>query len=604
MAINIKLPDIGEYQVEVTKVLVSVGDKITEEQSIIIVKGILPSIEIHSPHSGLVKDIKVAVGDKITTGNLIMIVDENDIHTAAQLKEVKVPDIGIDEVEVTDVLVTVGDKITKEQSILTVEGDKVSMEVPAPFDGTVKDIKVNVGNKVKTGSIIMMFEVKECSDNAVSTNIMKDLKINNNVHMPDIGNDELEVTEVMVKVGDKITKEQSILTVEGDKVSIEVPAPFDGTVKEIKVNVGNKVKTGSIIMVFDIESTAPTDKKFSTEVVLDKKNKVTKKNLDISEISRYERKNELINKKDYVHATPVIRRIAREFDINLAHVKGTGHKGRILREDIKEYIKNTVNKAETTHVISNCHSLPELLPWPKLDFSKFGETIEVELTRIQKISSANLHRNWMIIPHVTQFDEADITEIEEFRKNHNAEAEKKKLEIKITLLGFIIKAVSKALETFPRFNSSLSDKNNKLILKKYINIGVAVDTPNGLVVPVFRNVNKKGILEISRELAEISKKSRSGKLISSDIQGGSFTISSLGNIGGTAFTPIVNAPEVAILGVSKSTMKPVWNGKKFTPRLKLPLSLSYDHRVIDGADGARFISFINNIISDIRYLLM
>ncbi|CAK8744097.1 Dihydrolipoyllysine-residue acetyltransferase component of pyruvate dehydrogenase complex [Sodalis praecaptivus] len=305
-----------------------------------------------------------------------------------------------------------------------------------------------------------------------------------------------------------------------------------------------------------------------------------------------------------MHATPVIRRLAREFGVNLAKVKGTGRKGRILREDIQAYVKEAVKRAEAAPAAAGGGTLPGLLPWPKVDFSKFGDTEEVELGRIQKISGANLHRNWVMIPHVTQFDEADITEVEAFRKQQNAEAEKKKLDVKITPLVFIMKAVAKGLEELPRFNSSLSEDAQKLTLKKYINIGVAVDTPNGLVVPVFRDVNKKGIVELSRELAEISKKARAGKLTSSDMQGGCFTISSLGGIGGTAFTPIVNAPEVAILGVSKSSMKPVWNGKKFAPRLMLPLSLSYDHRVIDGADGARFISFINNVMSDIRRLVM
>ncbi|VFS48015.1 Dihydrolipoyllysine-residue acetyltransferase component of pyruvate dehydrogenase complex [Budvicia aquatica] len=292
------------------------------------------------------------------------------------------------------------------------------------------------------------------------------------------------------------------------------------------------------------------------------------------------------------------------FGVNLAKVKGTGRKGRILKEDVQAYVKDAVKRVESGAAASTGGSLPGLLPWPKVDFSKFGDIEEVELGRIQKISGANLHRNWVMIPHVTQFDEADITDVEAFRKQQNAEAEKKKLDVKITPLVFIMKAVAKALEELPRFNSSLSEDGQKLTLKKYINIGVAVDTPNGLVVPVFRDVNKKGIIELSRELAEISKKARAGKLTASDMQGGCFTISSLGGIGGTAFTPIVNAPEVAILGVSKSSMKPVWNGKEFAPRLMLPLSLSYDHRVIDGAAGARFISYINDAMSDIRRLVM
>ncbi|WP_025475555.1 dihydrolipoyllysine-residue acetyltransferase, partial [Yersinia pestis] len=401
--------------------------------------------------------------------------------------------------------------------------------------------------------------------------------------VPDIGDDEVEVTEVMVKVGDKVDAEQSLITVEGDKASMEVPAPFAGIVKEIKISTGDKVKTGSLIMVFEVEGAAPAPA--------------------AAPAAKAESKGEFAENDAYVHATPVIRRLAREFGVNLAKVKGTGRKGRILREDIQAYVKDAVKRAEAAPAAAG-GGLPGILPWPKVDFSKFGEIEEVELGRIQKISGANLSRNWVMIPHVTQFDEADITEVEAFRKQQNIEAEKKKQDLKITPLVFLMKAAAKALEEFPRFNSSISEDGQKLTLKKYINIGVAVDTPNGLVVPVFRDVNKKGIVELSRELSVISKKARDGKLTASDMQGGCFTISSLGGIGGTAFTPIVNAPEVAILGVSKSSMKPVWNGKEFAPRLMLPLSLSFDHRVIDGAAGARFAAYIATIMADIRRLVM
>ncbi|MDG2944387.1 dihydrolipoyllysine-residue acetyltransferase, partial [Exercitatus varius] len=308
----------------------------------------------------------------------------------------------------------------------------------------------------------------------------------------------------------------------------------------------------------------------------------------------------------FAHATPVVRRLAREFGVNLDKVKGTGRKGRILKEDVQEYVKNALKQLESGAAPAGAANGAGLglLPWPKVDFSKFGEVEEIELTRINKISGANLHRNWVMIPHVTHFDRADITDLEAFRKEQNALAEKQKLGVKITPVVFIMKAVAKALEAFPRFNSSITEDAQRLILKKYVNIGVAVDTPNGLVVPVFKDVNKKGIIELSRELMEVSKKAREGKLTASDMQGGCFTISSIGGLGTTHFAPIVNAPEVAILGVSKSEMAPVWNGKEFTPRLMLPLSLSFDHRVIDGADGARFITFINGVLSDLRRLVM
>ncbi|CUX96322.1 Dihydrolipoyllysine-residue acetyltransferase component of pyruvate dehydrogenase complex [Candidatus Gullanella endobia] len=445
-----------------------------------------------------------------------------------------------------------------------------------------------------------------------SLTILEDDKYSNrycqDINVPDIGDDEVEVTEVFVKVGDKIKAEQSLITVEGDKASIEIPAPFEGIVKELKINIGDKVSTGSNIMIFEVENTSTPILATENEKAVDLFHKTvsdTKKSV-ISTPLASESKNKFSDNDSYAHATPVIRRLAREFDINLENVKGTGRKGRILRENIQDYIKKAIKHIETASVdAANCGSLPGLIPWPKVDFSKFGNTEKIELGRIQKISGANLYRNWVMIPHVTQFDEVDITEVEAFRKQQNAEAKNKNLNVKITLLVFIMKAVAKALEELPLFNSSLSvDDVQKLTLKKYINIGIAVDTPHGLVVPVFRDVNKKDILELSRELTEISQNSRAGKLTTLDMQGGCFTISNLGGIGGTAFTPIINAPEVAILGISKSLIKPIWNGKEFIPRLMLPLSLSYDHRFIDGADGARFISFINNMMSDIRRLLM
>lgn len=638
MAIEINVPDIGADEVEVTEVLISVGDKVDAEQSLITVEGDKASMEVPSPQAGVVKELRVAVGDKVTTGKLIMVFEEAEggaekpaaapeqadsapvakpatAGAAAQSKEVNVPDIGGDEVEVTEVLVKVGDKVEAEQSLITVEGDKASMEVPAPFAGTVKELKVNTGDKVNTGSLIMVFEVAGGGSDAAPAegeapqaqqqSAPAQSGGSQDVNVPDIGGDEVEVTEVMVNVGDKISAEQSLITVEGDKASMEVPAPFAGTVKEIKINVGDKVSTGSQIMVFEVEGAAPAPAaaKESAAAVAPAPASDANKSAAAAP-SPAQSKGEFAENDAYVHATPVIRRLAREFGVNLAKVKGTGRKGRILREDIQAYVKEAVKRAGAAPAAAGGGTLPGLLPWPKVDFSQFGDTEEVELGRIQKISGANLHRNWVTIPHVTQFDEADITEVEAFRKQQNAEAEKKKLDVKITPLVFIMKAVAKGLEELPRFNSSLSEDAQKLTLKKYINIGVAVDTPNGLVVPVFRDVDKKGIVELSRELAEISKKARAGKLTSSDMQGGCFTLSSLGGIGGTAFTPIVNAPEVAILGVSKSSMKPVWNGKEFAPRLMLPLSLSYDHRVIDGADGARFISFINNVMSDIRRLVM
>ena len=629
MAIEIKVPDIGSDEVEVTEILVKVGDKVEAEQSLITVEGDKASMEVPSPQAGVVKEIKISTGGKVETGSLIMIFEAEGAAQAApapaaaeekkeaapaaatQSKEVNVPDIGGDEVEVTEILVKVGDKVEAEQSLITVEGDKASMEVPAPFAGTVKEIKIATGDKVSTGSLIMIFDAEGAAPSAAPKPEVKEEAATapaatagaKDVEVPDIGGDEVEVTEVMVKVGDKVAAEQSLITVEGDKASMEVPAPFAGTVKEIKVATGDKVKTGSLIMVFEVEGAAPAAAPAAKKEEAAAPAKAEQK-AAAPAAAKADAKNDFAENDAYVHATPVIRRLAREFGVNLAKVKGTGRKGRILKEDVQAYVKEAVKRAEAAPAAATGGGLPGMLPWPKVDFSKFGEIEEVELGRIQKISGANLSRNWVVIPHVTHFDKTDITDLEAFRKQQNAEAEKRKLDVKYTPVVFIMKAVAAALEQMPRFNSSLSEDAQKLTLKKYINIGVAVDTPNGLVVPVFKDVNKKGITELSRELMATSKKARDGKLTASDMQGGCFTISSLGGLGTTHFAPIVNAPEVAILGVSKSAMEPVWNGKEFVPRLMMPISLSFDHRVIDGADGARFITIIGNMLSDIRRLVM
>lgn len=424
------------------------------------------------------------------------------------------------------------------------------------------------------------------------------------INIPDIGGDEVTVTEVLVKAGDQVTVDQTVINVEGDKASIEVPSPENGTIQEVLVKVGDKVTTGTpmFVLVADGASPAPAEAPEQASVKTEEvKQEAPKVETEPTTAPVASSINAVEEAKSFAHATPVVRRLAREFDVNLDKLTGTGDKNRITKQDVVNFIKNAVNQSQTGQ---NSGAGLGLLPWPKVDFSKFGEVEEVELTRINKISGANLHRNWVIIPHVTQFEQADITDLEEFRKEQNKLAEKQKLDVKLTPVVFLMKAAAKALEAFPRFNSSISEDGQRLTLKKYINIGVAVDTPNGLVVPVFKDVNKKGLIELSRELVEVSQKARAGKLTASDMQGGCFTISSLGGIGTTGFTPIVNAPEVAILGVSKSQMQPIWNGKEFTPRLMLPLSLSFDHRVIDGADGARFVGFISAVLSDIRRLAM
>ncbi|MFM5093788.1 pyruvate dehydrogenase complex dihydrolipoyllysine-residue acetyltransferase [Aeromonas rivipollensis] len=626
MSKQIMVPDIGADEVEVTEIMVAVGDKVELDQSLIAVEGDKASMEVPAPAAGIVKEILIKVGDKVATGSQIMIFEAEGAAAAAPAqvaapvaaapaapvaaaaKDVHVPDIGDDEVEVTEIMVAVGDMVEADQSIIAVEGDKASMEVPAPFAGRVVEIKVAAGAKVSTGSLVMVFEVAGAApapaQAAAPVAAAPAVAAAKEVNVPDIGGDEVEVTEIMVAVGDKVEADQSLIAVEGDKASMEVPAPFAGVVKEIKVKAGDKVSTGSLIMVFEVAGAAPAAAPVA-QAAAPVAAPVAAAAPVAQAAAPAAASSDFVANDAYVHASPAVRRLAREFGVNLAKVKASGRKGRIVKEDVQAYVKDAVKRAESAPAAGQgTGNGMNVLPWPKVDFSKFGPVEELELTRIQKISGPALHRNWAMIPHVTQFDEADTTDLEAFRKEQNMLAEKQKLDVKITPLVFILKAAAKALEAHPRFCSALSEDGSKLIMKKYIHIGVAVDTPGGLVVPVVRDVNKKGIYELSRDLAEISKKARAGKLTAADMQGGCFTISSLGGIGGTSFTPIVNAPEVAILGVSKSEMKPKWNGKEFVPRLMLPLALSYDHRVIDGADGARFVTTLSGVLSDIRRLVL
>ncbi|WP_350552257.1 pyruvate dehydrogenase complex dihydrolipoyllysine-residue acetyltransferase [Pseudoalteromonas sp. 120-MNA-CIBAN-0494] len=654
MSIEIKVPDIGGDEVEVTEILVAVGDVVEVDQALLTVEGDKASMEVPADTAGTVKEIKVSVGDNVATGSLVFIfegesegesadksasADKSDsaaeqkapatdakpapAASSSAAQDVTLPDIGDDEVEVTEILVAVGDSVTEDQSILSVEGDKASMEVPAPFAGTVKEIKVATGDTVKTGSLVFVFEVagsESAAPAAESTPAetkaapaaeQSSASSTKEVNVPDIGGDEVEVTEILVAVGDSVTEDQSLLNVEGDKAAMELPAPFAGTVKEIKVATGDKVSTGSLIFVFEVAGGAPAaaaKPEAEKSAPAAKSEKPAPKAETATQSAPAASNESFADNSAYAHASPVVRRLAREFGINLANIKGSGRKNRVVKEDVQNYVKNLVKQVESGQLSAGKGNAGGselgLIPWPKVDFAKFGEIEEKKLSRIQKLSGKNLHRNWVQIPHVTQFDEADITSLEEFRKEQNALNEKKKLGVKITPLVFVMKAAAKALAEFPTINSSLSNDGESLILKKYINIGVAVDTPNGLVVPVFKDVDKKGIIELSRELMEVSVKARDGKLTSADMQGGCFTISSLGGIGGTAFTPIVNAPEVAILGVSKSEMKPKWNGKEFEPKLMVPLSMSYDHRVIDGALAARFTVTLASYMSDIRQLVM
>jgi len=462
---------------------------------------------------------------------------------------------------------------------------------------------------------------------------MADLK---EARVPDIGQSDVPVIEVLVKAGDRVEKEQSLITLESDKATMEVPAPFAGTVKEVKVKVGDEVGEGTLIATIEaddaaapaVKADAPTKaepKRAEEKLAEEKPAEVAKQDSkpveekpaplggravlpgnapegDAAPSARPPLDATIVMPGDAPYASPAIRAFARELGVDIAQVKGSGRSGRIQREDVSDYVKHALASGARPVAGNASASVGglSLLPWPKIDFSKFGEIEEKALSRIQKISGANLARNWAMIPHVTQHDDADITELEAFRKKLGEENK----DLKVSPLVFQIKAVVAALKAFPQFNASLDESGEKLILKKYFHIGIAVDTPDGLVVPVIRDADKKGLLDLARELGEISRKAREKKLGPAEMSGGCFSISSLGGIGGTGFTPIVNAPEVAILGVSKAAMKPVWNGKEFAPRLLLPLSLSYDHRVIDGALAARFAAFLAIQLGDIRRLLL
>lgn len=552
----------------------------------------------------------------------------------AELHEVKAPDVG-GEVEVIEILVSPGDEVAVEQSLLTVESDKATMDIPAPIAGVVAELKVTVGDKIKEGDLLALFNAaaaapaaapepaeEPATEPAVAAEpapapaaesapavAAETVSETIDVTVPDIGTDgEVDVIDVLVSVGDEIEAEAGLITLETDKATMDVPSPAAGVVESVAVKVGDKVGQGSLVITLTTKAAAPAaaaaaaTSAAATETV--------NKPVPVDEPRKPPVPDHPLDKKQkadgLAYASPAVRRLANEFGVDLLQVKGTGRKQRILKEDVQEYVKYELSRPKATAasgVAQGAGGL-QVIAQPKVDFSKFGEIEEVALTRIQKISGPNLHRNWVTIPHVTQFDEADITELEAFRKQENELQAKKKDGVKITPLVFIMKAVAKALREFPVFNSSLSEDGEHLIMKKYVHIGIAVDTPNGLVVPVIRDVDTKGIYQLSEELVEISAKARDGKLKATDMQGGCFSISSLGGIGGTAFTPIVNAPEVAILGVSKSELKPKWNGREFEPRLMLPLSLSYDHRVIDGAVAARFSVYLSAVLSDIRKLVL
>ena len=545
---------------------------------------------------------------------------------------IRVPDIGSGEGEVIEILVKVGDRIEADQSLLTLESDKASMEIPAPKGGVIKALKVKLGDRLKEGDELLELESEggaaaaeasapaaeapkpaqavdeaEAPTPAAASDTGAGAESSQEIRVPDIGSaGKAKVIEVLVKVGDSVAADQSLITLESDKASMEIPCPQAGVVESLSVKLDDEVGTGDPILTLRVAGAAPAAKAESKPAAAPAQAAEAAKP-SAAPAAAPSAKAEAPQpvgapSRDgaKVHAGPAVRMTAREFGVNLAEVTGTGPKGRILKEDVQAYVKAMMQKAkEAPAGATGGAGIP---PIPEVDFSKFGEVEEVAMTRLMQVGAANLHRSWLNVPHVTQFDSADITELEAFRVAQKAAAEK--AGVKLTVLPLLLKACAHLLKELPDFNSSLAPSGKAVIRKKYVHIGFAVDTPDGLLVPVIRDVDRKSLLQLAGEAAELAEKARTKKLSADAMQGACFTISSLGHIGGTGFTPIVNAPEVAILGVSKATMQPVWDGKAFQPRLMLPLSLSYDHRVINGAAAARFTQRLSQLLADIRTMLL
>ncbi|MGL4766514.1 MAG: dihydrolipoyllysine-residue acetyltransferase [Formosimonas sp.] len=532
----------------------------------------------------------------------------------SQLIEVKVPDIGdYSDVPVIEIHVKVGDTVAVEDSLVTLESDKATMDVPSSAAGVVKEIKVAMGDKISEGSIVLVLEAAgeatapapaEVAAPVVDTPVVAAGVVE--VKVPDIGDySDVPVIEIHVKVGDTVAVEDSLVTLESDKATMDVPSSAAGVVKEIKVAMGDRISEGSVVVV--LETAASSAAPAAVAVPAPAAAPVAAAPAPVAApAAPAVVAVAAVAASTGAHASPSVRKFARELGVDIGLVKGTGPKNRITPEDVRGFIKSVM--LGQTALSSSAVAAPvggsgvglDLLAWPKVDFAKFGEVESQPLSRIKKISGQNLSRNWVMIPHVTVNEDADVTDLEQFRVQMNKEYEKQG--VKFSMLAFIIKAAVQALKKFPEFNASLDGDN--LVLKKYYHIGFAADTPNGLMVPVIKDADKKGIAQIASEMSELAKQAREGKLKPADMSGGCFTISSLGGIGGTSFTPIINAPEVAILGVMKSAMKPVWNGSAFEPRLMCPMCLSFDHRVIDGAAAARFNAYLASILADFRRVLM
>ncbi|MEK0361153.1 dihydrolipoyllysine-residue acetyltransferase [Pseudomonas sp. CBC3] len=665
MSETIRVPDIGSGEGEVIELFVKVGDRIEADQSILTLESDKASMEIPAPKAGVVKSLKVKMGDRLKEGDELLELESEgseeaaaptekadepagavsggpadeteaptppgDVNASAsaeegESQEIKVPDIGSSgKASVIEISVKAGDTIEAEQALITLESDKASMEIPSPAAGVVESISVKVGDEVGTGDLILILKGAATSKPATAASAPAEKpkaqqseaaeesaaepagESVEEVRIPDIGSSgAANVIEVMVKAGDSVEADQSLITLESDKASMEIPAPKAGVVESLSIKVGDEAKTGDLILTLKVKGAAPAKKpEAKREEAAPQQQAVAPNKQGVPEAQAAATAPPVVSGPSKagtkVHAGPAVRMTAREFGVELADVQGTGPKGRILKEDVQAYVKNMMSKAKQAPV-EGATGGAGIPPIPTIDFSRFGEVEEVPMTRLMQVGAANLHRSWLNVPHVTQFESADITELEAFRVAQKAIAEK--AGVKLTVLPLLLKACAHLLKELPEFNASLAPSGKAVIRKKYVHVGFAVDTPDGLMVPVIRNVDQKSLLQLAGEAAELAEKARNKKLSPDAMQGACFTISSLGHIGGTGFTPIVNAPEVAILGVSKATMQPVWDGSAFQPRLMLPLSLSYDHRVINGAAAARFTKRLSELLADIRTMLL
>jgi len=651
---KIQVPDIGdEQEVEVIEVLVSPGDEVGENDSLIVLESDKAAMEIPSPSAGVVKEILVKVGDQVSQGSDIVSLETEAAEASAEsaapvqeatpeapeesteqvavadekpaatqstgVMEVKVPDLGGDtDVDVIEILVAEGDEINAEDGLVTLESDKAAMEVPAPASGKVVSIKLKVGDKVNEGSLILELETAETVEESeaprpgetpveepeatapepVATSAPTGEPSLVEVKVPDLGEDsDVDVIEILVAVGDEVKQEDGLITLETDKAAMDVPSPAEGVIKAIKLKVGDKVSEGSSIL--ELETTAAPSPAVSQEKPAATEVPAATKPAPAPSAAPAVQEAAVTGNSDSVYAGPAVRKMARELGVALSKVSGSGSRGRIVKEDVDAFVKSVMQGGGTSTATAGGAGLPGI---EDIDFSQFGEIEELPMSKLHQVTSRNMTSNWLNVPHVTQFDEADVTELEDFRQEQKAMAEKKG--IKLTPLPFIVKACARALAEYPQFNVSLHSSGTKLIQKKYVNIGVAVATPAGLMVPVVKDADRKTIWEIATEIADLGAKAKDRKLTKDEMQGACFTVSSLGNIGGTGFTPIVNAPEVAILGVSKAVVKPVYIDNEFIPRTMLPFSLSYDHRAVNGVDGGLFCTYLASLLGDIRLLAL